>query len=109
MASFPGGTVVKNLPAMKETLETWDWSLGQEDSLQEELATHSSILAWEIPWTEELAGSSPWGHKESDTTWWLSTFIYTAMADDPIIWKTVNNFKPPDLVQPRVCLLTAIN
>ena len=32
------------------------------------MATHSSILAWRIPWTEELAGYSPWGHKESDTT-----------------------------------------
>ena len=41
-------------------------SLGQEDPLEEETATHSSILAWEIPWTEE-PGYSPWGHKELDT------------------------------------------
>ena len=38
---------------MQETQETRVWSLGQEDPLQEEMATHSSILAWKIPWTEE--------------------------------------------------------
>ena len=48
----PGGSVVKNLPAMQETLETWVQSLGQEYSLEKEMATHSSILAWRIPWTE---------------------------------------------------------
>ena len=42
-------------------------SLGQEDPLKKGMATHSSILAWEIPWTEELAGYSPWGCKESNT------------------------------------------
>ena len=44
---------VKNLPAMQETLEMWVQSLGWEDPLEEEMATHSNILAWEIPWTEE--------------------------------------------------------
>jgi len=44
--------------------ETWVPSLGQEDPLEEEMATHSSILAWEIPWTEELVSYSPWGHKD---------------------------------------------
>ena len=57
--------MVKNLPAMQETQVQ---SVGQEDSLEKEMATHSSILAWRIPWTEELAGYSPWGHKELDTT-----------------------------------------
>ena len=47
---FPGGSVVKNLPAIQDT---WVRSLGQEDPLQKEMATHSSILAWKIPWTEE--------------------------------------------------------
>ena len=46
----------KNLPAMQETQETWVRSLGQEDPLEEGMATHSSILAWRIPWTEELEG-----------------------------------------------------
>ena len=44
---------VKNLPTMKET---WTLSLGQEDLLEEEMATHFSILAWRIPWTEESGG-----------------------------------------------------
>ena len=44
-------------------------ALDQEDLLEKEMATHSSILAWKIPWTEELlVGYSPWGWKESDTT-----------------------------------------
>ena len=41
---------------MQEKQETWAWSLGQEDPLEEEMAAHSSILVWEIPWTEELGG-----------------------------------------------------
>ena len=41
--------------------------------MEKEMATHSSILAWKIPWTEELAGNSPWGRKELDTTERLST------------------------------------
>ena len=53
---------------MQERQETWVRSLGLEDPLEEEMAAHFSILAWEIPWTEEPAeGYSPWGHKESDT------------------------------------------
>ena len=42
-------------------------SLGQEDSLEKEMTTHYSILAWDIPWTEEPGGLQPWGHKEIDT------------------------------------------
>ena len=58
--------VVKNLPVM---WETWLQSLGLEDPLEKEMATHSGILAWRIPWTEEPGGLySPWGHKELDTT-----------------------------------------
>ena len=49
---------VKNLPAMQET---WVQSLGWEDLLEKEMGTHSSILAWEIPWTEEPEGYSPQG------------------------------------------------
>ena len=46
-------TAVNNPPAMQETQETWVLSLGQEDPLEKEMATHSNIPAWEIPWTEE--------------------------------------------------------
>ena len=52
------------LPAMQETGVQ---SLGQEDSLEKEMATHFSILAWRIPWTEEPGGLQ-WGCKESDTS-----------------------------------------
>ena len=59
---------VMNPPAEQETQETQVQSLGQEDPLEEEISTHSNILTWEIPWTGEPRGYSPWGHKESDTT-----------------------------------------
>ena len=45
--------LVKNLPAMQETQETWVWFLGQEDPLKEGMATHSSILGWRIPMDKE--------------------------------------------------------
>ena len=50
---FPGGTVVKNLPAKQEMQETQVQSLGWEDPLEKGMATHSSILAWRIPWTDK--------------------------------------------------------
>ena len=56
---------LKHLPGMQET---WVLSLGQEDPLEKEMATHSSILAWEIHGQRSLAGYSPWGLRESDTT-----------------------------------------
>ena len=59
---------LKSLPAM---WETWVQSLGQEGPLEKEMATHSSILDWRIPWTEELGGLESTGRKESDTTEWL--------------------------------------
>ena len=57
--------MVKNLPAVQQT---WVPSLGWEDPLKKGMATHSSVLPWESPWTEELAGYSPWGLKELDMT-----------------------------------------
>ena len=57
----PVTQLVKNLPAM---LEIWVRSLGWEDPLEKGKASHSSILAWRIPWTVY----SPWGRKESDTS-----------------------------------------
>ena len=52
---------VKNLPAMIEMREMWFRSLGREDPMKEGIATHSSILAWRIPWAEELGGLQPIG------------------------------------------------
>ena len=52
--SFPGGSVVKNLPAVQEPQETWVQSLGREDPLEDDIAILSSILAWRIMWTEKI-------------------------------------------------------
>ena len=60
--------MVKNLPALQETEETLVRSLGQEDPLEEEMATLSSILAGKIPWTEEPGRLCLWGCKELDMT-----------------------------------------
>ena len=51
ISDFPGGLVAKNPPPAMQ--ETWVQALGQEDPLEKEMATHSSILAWRIPWTKE--------------------------------------------------------
>ena len=58
---FPGSSVVKNLPATQETQEMRVQSLSKEDSLEEETATHSSILAQKIPWTEKRGGLQSMG------------------------------------------------
>ena len=55
----------KHIPAV---WETWVQSLGQEDLLEKEMATHSSILAWKIPWTEDPGRLQSRGFKESDMT-----------------------------------------
>ena len=62
---FLGGSVVKNLPASKER---WVWSFCQEDPLEKEMATHSSILAWEIPWREDWQAVVHGATEDSDTT-----------------------------------------
>ena len=56
---FPYGSVVKNLPGQQD----------REDPLEEDMATHSSVLAWRIPWTRSLAGDSPRGNKALDMTY----------------------------------------
>ena len=59
--------VVKNPPTMQETQETQVWFLGREDPLEEDMATHSTILAWKIPGTEKPGGlQSKRVAKESD-------------------------------------------
>ena len=60
----PGGSMVKNPP---DNAKTWLRSLGQEDPLEKEMATHSSILAWEIPGTEEHGGLQSMGLQKSQT------------------------------------------
>ena len=63
---FPGGLVIKNLPAMQET---WVWFLDQEDLLDKEMATHAGILAWESPWTEEPGGQQSMGSQRVRHDW----------------------------------------
>ena len=64
---FPGGAAVKNLPANPGDTEKWVRSLGQGDPLEEEMATHSSILAWKFSWTEEPGGIQSMGVVKSRT------------------------------------------
>ena len=65
--------------------------LGQEDALEKEMATTSSILAWEIPWSRNMVGCSPWGRKESDTTWQLNNdnnlLLCTLYVHIPLTYK----------------------
>ena len=69
--------MINNLPAIQETQVQ---SLGQEDPLEKRTSTHSSILAWRTPWTEEPGGYSPWDCKEADTTKGL-THLHTRIAN----------------------------
>ena len=62
----------KNSPAMQKTQETWVWSLGQEDPLEEDMAATPVFLPGKTHGQRSLVGYSPWGGKESDTTEWLT-------------------------------------
>ena len=95
--------MVKRLPTM---WETWVQSLGREDLLEKEMATHSSILAWKIPWMEEPVGYSPWGHKESDTIELLhfhfhpvmNSFLMTTASHSSILaWRIPGTGEPGGL------------
>ena len=61
---FPGSAVIKNLPAMQETQESWVLALGGEDPLEEEMKPTPVFLPGESHGQRSLVGSSPWGHKE---------------------------------------------
>ena len=65
---FPGGSVGKESACSAGDTGDAGQSLGWEDPLEEGIATHCSILAWRIPWTEEPASYSSWGREELDTT-----------------------------------------
>ena len=73
--AFLVAQVVKNPTAMWETRVR---PLGWEDPLEKEMATHSSTLAWKIPWTEEPGSYSPWGHKSWTRLSEFSFFSFTA-------------------------------
>ena len=73
---------------MKETQEMQVPSLSWEDPLEEAMATHSSILAWEIPWTEEAGGLQFLGSKRVGHNW-AHTYIYYIIRVRPFIWKDI--------------------
>ena len=66
---FPGGSVLKNLPAIQELQEMWVWSLGREDPLEEGMATYPNMLAWRILWTEEPGGLQSMGSQRVRHDW----------------------------------------
>ena len=108
---FPGGSVLKNLPKQ----ETRVWSLGQKDPLEKEMAAHSSVLAWEIPWTVQTCGlqstqSQRVGHD------WVTKPSPPLPLEPPQLWwwpwdrhkKKLNVLVPqscPTLCNPIVCRL----
>ena len=78
--------MANHLPAM---WETWVWSLGQEDPLEKEMATHSSTLPWKIPWTEEPGRLNPWDCKEPDTAeqlhWFTGCMVLQTISESKYI------------------------
>ena len=72
---------------MAQLQVTWVQSLGQEDHLEKEIVTHSSILAWRIPWTEEPG--SPRGRKESDTTERLHSLTHSCMLSHTVMFNSL--------------------
>ena len=90
--NFPSGSVSKE---PFEIQKTWVQSLGWEDTLEKEMATCSSILAWEILWTEETGGPQSMGSQEADTTWWLNHYHHhllycsDAVTELPMTVRTV--------------------
>ena len=75
--------MVKNLPAMQATQV---WSLGREDPLQKEIATHSSILVWEIPWTEKFGGIQSMGLQRVRHDWATNIFHLYYFLDSTYKW-----------------------
>ena len=79
---FPGGSAVKNLPAVQEMQETRVPFLGQEDPLEEKMATHSSILARIIPWTEDPGRLQSIGSQRVRQDWASNTFTIRATRNN---------------------------
>ena len=104
----PGGSVGKESACNAGDLASIP---GSERSPGEGKATHSSILAWRIPWTEEPSGYSPWGHKESAMTEWLTfslslSRLTETSSSTQLIQVRSTNFLIPNLMQilPKSCL-----
>ena len=98
---FPSGSAVKSPPVMQKTEETWAWSLGREDPLEEEVATHSSILAWRIPRTEEPGGLQTTGSQRVRHDWSDQAHAHTHVCLRIVIccsiWDQGQEILPPSL------------
>ena len=79
--------IIKHLPTIRETQVQ---SLGWEDPLEKEMATHSSILAWRIPWTEEPGGLQSVGVPESDTTKHLTLITLISLSTTPRVFPDIS-------------------
>ena len=99
---FPDSSVVKNPPVKQET---WIQSLGWEDPLEKEMATHTSILAWEKKshGQRSLAGYSPWGCKESDTTEQLNNKQQSAETEASLSWALDQVWEMRKWIKPGLC------
>ena len=83
--------LVKNLPAMQNT---WVQSLGNEDALEKEMATHSSILVWKTPWTEEPGRLQSMRSQESETTQQLNHHHHIHTLESPLDCKEIQPVHP---------------
>ena len=82
---LPGTLVAQTVNNLPADWETWVRYPSQEDPLEKGMATHSSFLAWRIPWTEEPGGCCPWSCRESDTTEWLTLSLFTEGGKQPVL------------------------
>ena len=94
--AFLVAQTVKNLPV---TQETQVWFLGREDTLEKGMATHSSILAWRIPWSEELGRLQSVGSQRVGHGWEANTFTWLCFFTSKLSWGCLNNF-PFEWVSP---------
>ena len=91
--------MVKNLPAI---WDTWVWSLGWDDPLEKEMATHSSILAWRIPWTDESCGLQSMGSKRVGHDWVTK---HSPIVSVPSSWLHLNKYLVPKAPPPNTILM----
>ena len=96
--------LVKDLPAMQETRVQ---SLGQEDPLEKEMATHSSILVWRIPWTEEPCGLQSRGLQRVALDWVINPFMVIVSITTFIIFIISSLTKTPRQPPLDICIPTA--
>ena len=96
----PVAQIVKKLFAMKKTQ---DWSLGCEDPLEEEMATHSSILAWRPPWTEEPGGLKSMGSQRVGHDWATNTKITYRTQMNSMVQSILSEFLTFSLTKRNKC------